>query len=284
MEYVVYIDIIFLTDFFLDFLALLLTSAFVRQRPSLIRLMLAAAIGSVWTCFLILCSEFSKTTELLLTVFGVGSLMSLAAFSEEISTDFTWLLRSDASLLISSAVLNGCLSFTREHLYLTDWESLVFSGAVTGAIVLFLTETMKKEKMGTERYSVRLYYGDKEREFTGFVDSGNRLCVPESGKPVCLVSYRDCIGFCDKVSGGFFVPYRAVGTEHGLLFAITFEKMEIRKSGTCIKIENPVVAITKEPLSTVGDFNMILPEEYVLNTENRLFKKYQTQQPKEEIK
>ena len=124
---------------------------------------------------------------------------------------------------------------------------------------------MKGQKVGTERYEVTLYFNGRQRKFTGLADSGNRLKVPESGKPVSLVSYQDCAGFCDKVSGGFFIPYRAVGTGHGLLFAITFEKMEIRKSGTCIKIENPVVAITKEPLSSSGDFNMILPEEYVFH-------------------
>lgn len=285
MEYVVYIDIIFLTDLFMDFLALLLTAAFVRRHPSVIRLILAAAVGSGWTCFLILCPGFSEAAELLITIVGVGSLMNWIAFYCDLPKDFIrHFLHANASLLISSAVLNGCLSFIRERMYLSDWESLVFLGAMSGAIVIFLTEMLKKQKVGTERYSVRLYYNGQEREFTGFADSGNRLCVPESGKPVSLVSYRDCIGFCDKVSGGLFIPYRAVGTEHGLLFAITFEKMEIRKSGTCIKIEDPVVAITKEPLSTGGDFNMILPEEYVMNTENRVFRKYQTQQPKEEIK
>ena len=79
-----------------------------------------------------------------------------------------------------------------------------------------------------------------------------------------MISYDDCRGFCELVYGGIFIPYRAVGTDHGLLFAITFEKMEIEKNGICKTIENPVVAITKEPLSSGGDFNMLLPEEYVL--------------------
>lgn len=293
MEYVVYIDIVFLTDLYLDFLALLLTSAFLRQRPSIVRLTLAAMAGAGWTCFLIVCPILSEALELLLTVLVVGSVMNgivyypresifhIGRFLERnvdgrLCVEGTWrmsetvmeLLRADISLLIASAVLNGCLSFTREHFYLSDWECLAFMGAMSGTVVIFLREIMKKQKIGTERYAVSLFLNGNQREFTGLVDSGNRLRVPESGKVVSLISYRDCIGFCDKVSGGFFIPYRAVGTEHGLLFAITFEKMEIRKSGTCIKIENPVVAITKEPLSIGGDFNMILPEEYVLNSEN----------------
>lgn len=266
MEYVVYIDIIFLTDFFLDFLALLLTSAFLRQRPSATHVALAALVGAGWTCLLILCPVFPKTTELFLTGFGVGSLMNW--FAKTAKSTAIEILRADVSLLLASAVLSGCLSFTREHFYLSDWESLAFAGAIASAVVIFLREIMKAKKIGAERYAVSLFLNGRQREFTGLVDSGNRLHVPETGKPVSLISYRDCIGFCNKVSGGFFIPYRAVGTEHGLLFAITFEKMEIRKSGICIKIENPVVAITKEPLSANGDFNMILPEEYVLNSGN----------------
>ena len=284
MEYVIYVDVIFLTDFFLDFLALVLTAAFMREWPSIVRMLLAAMAGSLWTCALAVFPIFPQRIGLLLTVFGAGSVMNLIVFARKDQGFLKNTLCADIALLVSSAIISGCLSFSREHFYLSEWESLAFLGFMAGAAVIFLREIMKTQKIGTERYTVTLHINGSQREFTGLADSGNRLHVPETGKPVSLISYQDCIGFCDKVSGGFFIPYQAVGTEHGLLFAITFEKMEIRKSGTCIQIENPVVAITKTPLSANGDFNMILPEEYVLNSEHGLFKKYQTQRPKEEIK
>ena len=277
MEYVIYIDVIFLTDFLLNILALYFTSVFLRQRAAPFRVVLASVVGGIWNCFLVLYPVKSQAVILMLTVLGVGSFMNLIAGSiclrdfQSNTRNRFWrylgmVLKADTALLISSALLQGCLSLVQEHFFLSYWESLLFLAALTGAVGGFLQETMKQAQIGRERYSVFLYFDGKMREFTALADSGNRLQVPETGKPVALISYRECVDFCDKVSGGFFIPYRAVGTEHGLLFAITFEKMEIRKSGTCIKIENPVVAITKESLSSDGDFNMILPEDYILES------------------
>ena len=48
-----------------------------------------------------------------------------------------------------------------------------------------------------------------------------------------------------------------------MLFALQFEKMEIKKNGRVMTVECPVVAIVKERLSVNGDFSMILPEVYV---------------------
>ena len=118
-------------------------------------------------------------------------------------------------------------------------------------------------KIGDDRYQVSLYYKGREKHFLALADSGNRLRVPESKQPVSLISYKDCIGFCEEVSGGFYIPYHAVGTEKGLLFAMQFERMEIKKNGRTKIIEHPAVAIVKERLSVKGDFSMILPEAYV---------------------
>ena len=258
VKYEFYIDLFFLTDFFLNLLSLFLTAVLMRRTIQLARLCASAAVGSLWNCFLVLVPVFSPGVELALTIFGVGSFMGMIAFGSR------KLLQINAVLLISSALLGGCLSFSREHFHLSDWECLVFAGLVSGAAGILLQRNLKARAIGRERFEVRLYYRGKTREFIALADSGNRLRVPETGKPVSLISYQDCAGFCESISGGFFIPYRAVGTERGVLFAITFEKMEIKKNGTCITIENPAVAITREPLSSDGDFTMLLPEEYVL--------------------
>lgn len=257
VEYVIYIDILFLTDFFLTILSLILTAILLRKRIQIGKLLAAGMIGSAWNCLLVLTFCIPARLELFMTAVGIGSLMMAIMFGKE------QLIRSDLTLWISSAILGGCMEFFRQQFFLTDWESLALLGIAAAVIGVGFYEITRRPEIGRERYAVFLYLKGESREFIGMADSGNHLCVPETGKPVSLVSYQDCIGFCDRVSGGFFVPYRAVGTEHGLLFAITFEKMEIRYNGICITIDHPVVAITKEPLSECGDFNLILPEEYI---------------------
>lgn len=277
MEYEFYIDLFFLTDFFINLLSLFLTAVFLRERLRVFRMFLAAAVGSLWNCFLILFPIFPASSELIITVSLTGSLMVEIAFLADlnrrerpqtrdkgIADACARLVGADFALLISSAMISGCLMFSRQHFYLSDWESLCFTGIACLLGCRILETVMKTRGIGKIRYPVRLYYRGREKEFLALADSGNRLRVPDSGKPVSLISYADCKGFCDSVSGGFYIPYRAIGTERGVLFTVLFEKMEIFKDGKYITIENPAVAITKEKISVKGDFSILLPEEYVL--------------------
>ena len=268
MEYVLYLDVLFLTDFFFNLLSLFLTAVFLRKAVHALRFAVAAAVGSFWNCLLVLYPVMSAQAELLVTMFGIGSLMTTVAFGSNCARKPFWnvileIAYTDIALFVASSVLGGCLRVVQERFWLNDWELLAFAGALTGAVGLFLQNVLLPIEIGKERFLVRLHYQGKWRDFTALADSGNRLRVPDTQKPVSLIGYQDCKDFCDRISGGFFIPYRAVGTDHGLLFAITFEKMEIKKNGMCITIENPAVAIVKEPLSSNGDFNMLLPEEYV---------------------
>ena len=54
------------------------------------------------------------------------------------------------------------------------------------------------------------------------------------------------------------IPYRAVGTENGMLPGVLFDRMEVM-SEECgsIWIERPIVAISKEPLFFGKDFTMM---------------------------
>ena len=264
MEYEFYLDIFFLTNFYLNLLSLFLTAAYLNRKCKLVRLGLAAAIGSFWNMILVLIPLYSFGTELLITLVVIGNLMLMIGFRGLYTERPLSLIRADGCLFLSAGVVSGCYSFLEQQFYLTDLESLVCTGLICVLLERMLRRVViRRKRIGDDRYHVILSYKGREKRFLALADSGNRLCVPDSGKPVSLISFKDCKGFCEQVSGGFYIPYHAVGTEHGMLFAMPFERMEIRKQGTIKIIEQPVVAITKERLSVKGDFSMILPEVYI---------------------
>lgn len=264
MEYEFYIDVFFLVGFYLNLLSLFLTSACLHQKCSVARLGLAAAIGSFWNSILIVFPFLPSGAELLITLTVIGSVMLMIAFRGIISDGISRLVRAEGCLFLSAGLVNGCYSFSCQQFCLTDLEGLVFTGFIGALLEQLIRRYISvRGKIGEDRYQVSLYYKDREKRFLALADSGNRLCVPGSGKPVSLISYKDCIGFCEEVSGGFYIPYHAVGTERGTLFAMQFERMEIKKDGRTKSIDCPVVAIVKERLSVNGDFSMILPEAYV---------------------
>ena len=92
-------------------------------------------------------------------------------------------------------------------------------------------------------------------------DSGNRLAEPVTGKPVSIIAAADVKEFLGEKAGVIMIPYRAVGTKNGMLPGVLFDRMEVlsEESGN-IRIERPIVAVSKEPLFFGKDFAMILPE------------------------
>ena len=76
-----------------------------------------------------------------------------------------------------------------------------------------------------------------------------------------IIAAADAKEFLGEKAGVLMIPYRAVGTENGMLPGVLFDRMEVM-SEECgsIWIERPIVAISKEPLFFGKDFTMILPE------------------------
>lgn len=261
MEYEFYLDLFFLTDLFLNLLSLLLTASMGRMHGKAARLVLAAAAGSLWNCLLLLFPVLPPWPALILTVALVGSLMTALAFSLRSPAE---IVRANLFLTASVFLTGGCFALLKEYVWLSDWEGLAVLGALCLGTSAFLKNAMRERARGEERFLVRLYYRGQKREFLALADSGNRLREPISGKPVSVIAYESCRGFCDAVSAVLYIPYRSVGTREGMLPGIIFEKMEIYREGRLFEIERPVVAVTKEPLSGSGDFSMLLPEEFVV--------------------
>lgn len=261
MEYVFYLDVFFLTMLFLNLISLYLAACMGRFGKAPGRMILSAAAGSVWNCILVLYPVFSAPAELLLTVFAAGSFMTAFSFSLRSAKE---ILAADGFLAASVFLSGGLLAVLKDYFWMSDGEACVFLAAASLGAGLFFRETLKERERGKERFPVWLYYRGRKKKFLALADSGNRLREPVTGKPVSVIGEESCRGFCDTVSGVIFIPYRAVGTDGGMLPGIIFEKMEICRNGRLLEIKKPIVAVAREPLSGNGDFSMLIPEEFII--------------------
>lgn len=258
LEYEFYIDVFFLTSFYLNALALGLTALMGNRRIRIARICLAAALGSAANCLFVVFPVLPVGGELLAAAVFLGSGMTAAAFSLKSPKQ---ILLADGQLLLASVLMGGGLQFFRQFFYLNDWQALFCLTGVSAAAGVFLRKLWRERGRARKRYPVCLYYKGKKKEFLALADSGNRLREPTGGKPVSVIAASDCKGFCDSVQAVLFVPFRSVGTEHGLLPALIFECMEISLGEETVVVERPVVAVARERLSSSGDFSMLLPEE-----------------------
>ena len=164
-------------------------------------------------------------------------------------------------LVLSAGILQSGLAILRERCFLTGWKSLIFMGFFCVGVRSLTATLVKRPMIGKTRYQVRLFLNEKSKEFTAMADSGNRLVEPVTGKPVSIIAVADAKEFLGEKVGVLMIPYRAVGTENGMLPGVLFDRMEVMsEEHGSIWIERPIVAISKEPLFFGKDFTMILPE------------------------
>ena len=164
-------------------------------------------------------------------------------------------------LILSAGILQSGLAVLRERCFLTGWKSLLFMGFFCTGVRFFAAALVKRPVIGKTRYRVRIFLNGKSKEFTAMEDSGNRLVEPVTGKPVSIIAASDVKEFGSEKAGVLMIPYRAVGTRSGMLPGVIFDRMEIMDSeNESVRIDRPVVAISKEPLFFGKDFTMILPE------------------------
>lgn len=260
MEYTFYIDVFFLINLHFDLIILYLAALMGRRRVRWPRLLGAALLGSFLSCFPVFLPILSAPASALFLL-AAGSLMNIAAFP---IGNFKSLLAADGFLVAAGALTGGLFYWVRQRFYLRDGESIIFVAGLAVLAGILVKEMTRERARGRQRYRVRLSYRGACRDFLALADSGNRLRMPGTGKPVSIISYEDCQGFLELVSGVIYIPYRAVGTDCGMLPGVILEKMEIEKEDGMVVIERPVVAVTKERLSGSGDFTMLLPEELLL--------------------
>lgn len=95
---------------------------------------------------------------------------------------------------------------------------------------------------------------------TGLLDSGNGLYDPYNRNPVCIIDPAEAkrLGIFEKNAPLRLIPYRCVGKKHGLLRAVIVDEMYLEKEGQEKRIGQVTLAVSPEPLSASGAYQVIL--------------------------
>lgn len=251
----VYLDVFFITNLAMDYLLLSLLKRILK--PSTIAgrrgsLFLAALFGSAWACGGILGGWYASLFWRMATFFFAGSVMLWIAFGKQ--TRALW-LRSLLWLFILSMVIGGFFGLWGSEV---PAMGFLIAGAYFGgnAVVTYLNARVLAKR---QIYEVKLFYGEKEKVVLALLDTGNHLYEPYGNQPVHVISKEVCDGFCETVTQVIYIPFRAVGTENGMLPAIRIDAMDVRNDGTLVRhYDAPWLAISRTPLCADGTYEMLL--------------------------
>ena len=197
--------------------------------------------------------------QTLLSCVAAGTLMVVLAFRLH---GFRELLRAVGGFYLAAAMAAGLMEFLRPFGWFSAFWLYGLACVLCVEASSFLWSRISCQAVrNSHLYQVDLYFGEEKRTVTAFLDTGNHLTEPVTGKPVSLLWGGELRGLAMESFGVCCIPFRSLGEPNGLLYAVRASRMVIHMDGWRQNIENPYIAISKEPLSQNGSYQMLLNEK-----------------------
>lgn len=242
----VYVDLVLILNFWLDFLILLSVSLILKRYATIKRILLASFLGSFSTFLLFL--NIPKAILIIVKLL-ISIIMNITAFHYK-SIKST--IENVIYFYLVSIILAGFIYIIRDKLEIKDFlHNFIFLIIISPPILYFYYKKVGKiNNYYNNLYNVLLYYGGKKYDFVAFLDTGNRLYDQYKNRPIILV-YNEDIKF--DYSKGILVPYKTAGG-NSILKCLEADKIIINGKMEKKKV---LFGLVKDKFN-MGEVNMIL--------------------------
>jgi len=144
--------------------------------------------------------------------------------------------------------------------------TIAFCGYISYQILQFLIRKLYREKKNDLK-AVRFPLGEKNIQMRALLDTGNHLCEPVSGAPVCIISESAAGELRDFFLPEKYhaIPYRSIGRKRGILDAYELPELVIEDTYREIRCERIIVAICNTGISQDSFYQMILHPQLMEN-------------------
>ena len=258
MDVILYIDLFFLWNFWMNILVLFLVRQLTKTYRT-IQCLFAAVLGAmVSSGGLIWIINNHNFLSILFFEGLVIIIMNLLAFGRK---NLLWHL---LLFLISGTVVAG------SFYYLVSFPGIgkneVALGMVSGACLIFCTVLEKKSRLRWKEEHMKaktvLEFGDRKLFATALMDTGNKLYDPFFHKPVILIDETMLGDMLEQCKNKYpekyhFIPFHSVGKENGLLEGITFDCVSVQWQNKRLKFNNVIAASTKGSLYKGKEYQVI---------------------------
>ncbi|NLM04587.1 MAG: sigma-E processing peptidase SpoIIGA [Clostridiales bacterium] len=291
---IIYAEYVFIENFIMNYIILSLTSKFSKYPIKKSKLILVAAISSLYAFIIFFPSLhflFSMTMKI-----ACSMLIIILAFTPYKFKDFFKLLGMFylITLVFGGAGLaifyftnfNGIIS--NGIFYIGDISiKNIFIALGLGYILInycwiYIHKQFLKEKILME---IKIFLNEMVVEITGIVDTGNSLVDPISQYPVIIVEYEAIseilplevqkifnssdssnliqvpllLNNSNWISRFRVIPYNSLGKENGLLLAFKPDYVHIDNEN----IKNIIIAIYNKKLSRAGEYRALLHPDLI---------------------
>lgn len=275
MEITIYLDVLLLVNFSMDFFLLWLLRMILKLKGNWIRLAAGSAAGAFLSALALYgglqmraAAGFGRFFLWAAAVLGISSLMVRIAFHPPSRREF---FRAETGLLFAAALAEGILEWIQTAWLSVRGEALMVSSLGMVSILLFLAgscllaDVLWKivQEAACERscrYQVTLFCQGRQVSAEGFLDTGNRLKEPVTGRPVHVADRVLVESICPTVEKISMIPYRTIDGGGAVLKAVTLDRMEAVQGKRRLVYERPLVAVSPRELKMKNGCRILLHE------------------------
>ncbi len=259
----IYLDVLFLENFLIDYILLLLTGKILQKQMRGPGMLFAAMLGGVYTLFcrvLMLWGAGKANAGVQVAVQVVNILFAyiMVKCAYE-NTKRRQALFCVGTMYILAFVTEGMLSWIQETLrsrMLTALGTVWFGYLFLKKWIVLLRERMFYRKCNLP-VVVRMF--GKEIVCRGLMDSGNSLYEPITHRPVVIVEKELLLQHdIGEPETYFAIPYHAIGTQNGILKGVLADELEILGQQGARSWQKVMLGIYEGKISRQNEYQVIL--------------------------
>ncbi|MFA9423503.1 MAG: sigma-E processing peptidase SpoIIGA [Sedimentibacter sp.] len=260
---VYYIEYVFAENFFIDFILLFITGRLIKKIIIYRRLVAASLIGAL---YVILTAYIGRTYMTCFIVkFSVSILMIMVAYDcKGILANVRLILCFYITCLLMVGIMTALCYLDFDEMTINAIVVSIFIGY--GALHFFFKEIKARMEKSNYMRSVTIYINGKSKILRAYIDTGNELEDPMTGKPVIVVnieSVKNLLG--DDLYDDILNFYKSKSCNYENLITMN-DKINLRilKYNTISSTGEKMVCVVPDNIEIIGDDKNILNADAII--------------------
>ena len=198
----IYLDLLFILNFIYDLLLLLTVSVTLKRNTKFKRILLGSFFGAISTFIILI--PINKYILLILKILSSVIMLIITYSFKNVKYFFNNLLY----LYMTSVILAGFLYFLK--LEFNNLSYLISLSIAPLILYLYINEQKKlKEIVNYYKKVIVTFKNNKTLSLNGFIDSGNKLKDPITGKYIILINKKTLKGIYN-IRSPMYVPIKTI--------------------------------------------------------------------------
>ena len=292
---VYYVEYVFVENFIIDFILLFITGKLIKRVIIIKRLIVSSLIGSLYVIITYYVGREFMT--FFIVKFSISVLMIMIAFdSKGILINIRVIICFYITSLIMAGIISALYYLTYDKLTVNAIIMSMFTGYA--ALHFFFKEIKDRITKHNYKRTVNVTIGNNSKTFRGYIDTGNELSDPVTGKPVMVVNIdciREILGdeLCSKILEFYnkkcyeslidenntinlrIIKYNTISNSGETMVCLVPDKIEIINKNNGIFID-AIIGIHPKRIS-LDDYDALLFKkllDWEMETENGYVKSY----------